>query len=89
MHHRMTEGLESGVRSKKGLQGTKAYQLHKSALQVKRTLQWCPQNELRQKSRPYKDKEYHDLLGDTFERKEVRSRQRRLMTHDGIIFSVS
>ena len=37
--------------------------------------------------RPYKGEECRDKLTDTFQRKDVHSRQWRLVSHDGIIFS--
>ena len=82
MHHRMTEGLRSAMRSTKCSQDVRAY---KELLKI-RGQQTCPQNKLLQKLRPYRSEGYRELLGDTYQRNDAHIRQWRFVTYAGIPF---
>ena len=61
-------------------------QTSQGALQDERTLQICPHYILLQKVSPYENEEYRERLGDTYQRKDVHSRQWRFVARDGITF---
>ena len=63
-----------------------AYILHKELFKTNH-FKDVNKNELLLKLRPCKGAEYRERLGDTVQRKDVRSRQWRFVEYDGIVFS--
>ena len=64
----------------------KAYKLYEELFKIKGHYSDVHKTNWLKSLRPYKCKEYHDRLGDTFQRKVVHCRQWCFVPYDGITF---